>query len=77
SFANQLASAFTLWRNVVQGWSTALTGSGNITITDPLTCVSVTVPAISGMAKASDLTALSNSLKDVAKTTTANTWTQA
>lgn len=28
SFANQLASAFTLWRNVVQGWSTALTGSG-------------------------------------------------
>ncbi|HCB0930859.1 TPA: tail fiber domain-containing protein [Klebsiella variicola subsp. variicola] len=77
SFANQLASAFTLWRNVVQGWSTALTGSGNITITDPLTGVSVTVPAISGMAKASDLTALSNSLKDVAKTTTANTWTQA
>lgn len=77
SFANQLASAFNLWRNVVQGWSTALTGSGNITITDPLTGVSVTVPAISGMAKASDLTALSNSLKDVAKTTTANTWTQA
>lgn len=77
SFANQLASAFTLWRNVVQGWSTALTGSGNITITDPLTGVFVTVPAISGMAKASDLTALSNSLKDVAKTTTANTWTQA
>lgn len=76
SFANQLASAFTLWRNVVQGWSTALTGSGNITITDPLTGVSVTVPAISGMAKASDLTALSNSLKDVAKTTVINTFTQ-
>ncbi|MGT3485432.1 tail fiber domain-containing protein [Klebsiella pneumoniae] len=76
SFANQLASAFTLWRNVVQGWSTALTGSGNITITDPLTGVSVTVPAISGMAKASDLTALSNSLKDVAKTTVTNTFTQ-
>ncbi|EIY5014245.1 TPA: tail fiber domain-containing protein [Klebsiella pneumoniae] len=53
SFANQLASAFTLWRNVVQGWSTALTGSGNITMTDPITGVSVTVPAISGMAKLS------------------------
>lgn len=77
SFANQLASAFTLWRNVVQGWSTALTGSGNITMTDPLTGASVTVPAISGMAKASDLAALSNSLKDAAKTTAANTWTQA
>lgn len=77
SFANQLASAFTLWRNVVQGWSTALTGSGDITMTDPLTGASVTVPAISGMAKASDLAALSNSLKDAAKTTAANTWTQA
>ncbi|MBC5116879.1 tail fiber domain-containing protein [Klebsiella quasipneumoniae] len=77
SFANQLASAFTLWRNVVQGWSTALTGSGDITMTDPLTGASVTVPAISGMAKASDLAAFSNSLKDAAKTTAANTWTQA
>ncbi|MBH8538835.1 tail fiber domain-containing protein [Klebsiella pneumoniae] len=77
SFANQLASAFTLWRNVAQGWSTALTGSGDITMTDPLTGASVTVPAISGMAKASDLAALSNSLKDAAKTTAANTWTQA
>lgn len=77
SFANQLASAFTLWRNVVQGWSTALTGSGDITMTDPLTGASVTVPAISAMAKASDLAALSNSLKDAAKTTAANTWTQA
>ena len=77
SFANQLASAFTLWRNVVQGWSTALTGSGDITMTDSLTGASVTVPAISGMAKASDLAALSNSLKDAAKTTAANTWTQA
>ncbi|MFL9731153.1 tail fiber domain-containing protein [Klebsiella pneumoniae] len=77
SFANQLASAFTLWRNVVKGWSTALTGSGDITMTDPLTGASVTVPAISGMAKASDLAALSNSLKDAAKTTAANTWTQA
>ncbi|HIC0738102.1 TPA: tail fiber domain-containing protein [Klebsiella oxytoca] len=77
SFANQLASAFTLWRNVVQGWSTALTGSGDITMTDPLTGASVTVPAISGMAKASDLAALSNSLKDAARTTAANTWTQA
>ncbi|OUG53985.1 tail fiber domain-containing protein [Klebsiella variicola] len=76
SFANQLASAFTLWRNVVQGWSTALTGSGDITMTDPITGASVTVPAVSGMAKASDLTALSNSLKDAAKTSTANTFTQ-
>ncbi len=58
SFANQLASAFTLWRNVVQGWSTALTGSGNITMTDPITGTQVTVPAIAGMAKASDLDAL-------------------
>ena len=76
SFANQLASAFTLWRNVVQGWSTALTGSGDITMTDPLTGASVTVPAVSGMAKASDLAALSNSLKDAAKTSVANTFTQ-
>lgn len=51
SFANQLASAFTLWRNVVEGWSLALTGSGNITMTDPVTGASVTVPAISGMAR--------------------------
>ena len=58
SFANQLASAFTLWRNVVQGWSTALTGSGDITMTDPITGTQVTVPAIAGMAKASDLDAL-------------------
>ncbi|HHR0883267.1 TPA: tail fiber domain-containing protein [Klebsiella pneumoniae] len=58
SFANQLASAFTLWRNVVQGWSTALTGSGDITMTDPITGTQVTVPAIAGMAKASDLNAL-------------------
>ncbi|EPL7333543.1 tail fiber domain-containing protein [Klebsiella pneumoniae] len=76
SFANQLASAFTLWRNVVQGWSTALTGSGNITMTDPITGASVTVPAVSGMAKASDLAELRNSLKDSAKTSAANTFTQ-
>ncbi|EPE4397964.1 tail fiber domain-containing protein [Klebsiella pneumoniae] len=76
SFANQLASAFTLWRNVVQGWSTALTGSGNITMTDPITGTSVTVPAVSGMAKASDLAELRNSLKDSAKTSAANTFTQ-
>ncbi|WVG12802.1 hypothetical protein VXJ26_27395 (plasmid) [Klebsiella pneumoniae] len=31
SFANQLASAFAFWRSVVEGWSMALTGSGNIT----------------------------------------------
>ena len=36
----------------------ALTGSGNITLTDPLTGKQVTVPAIAGMAKASDLNAL-------------------
>ena len=76
SFANQLASAFTLWRNVVQGWSTALTGSGDITMTDPITGTSVTVPAVSGMAKASDLAELRNSLKDSAKTSAANTFTQ-
>ncbi|HFP9309452.1 TPA: tail fiber domain-containing protein [Raoultella ornithinolytica] len=58
AFANQLASAFALWRNVVAGWSTALTGSGNITLTDPLTGAQVTVPAISGMAKASDVATL-------------------
>ncbi|MGS7352259.1 tail fiber domain-containing protein, partial [Klebsiella pneumoniae] len=33
SFANQLASAFAFWRSVVEGWSMALTGSGNITLT--------------------------------------------
>ncbi|WP_124053867.1 tail fiber domain-containing protein [Klebsiella pneumoniae] len=76
SFANQLASAFTLWRNVVQGWSTALTGSGDITMTDPITGTSVTVPAVSGMARASDLAELRNSLKDSAKTSAANTFTQ-
>lgn len=36
----------------------ALTGSGNITLTDPITGNQVTVPAIAGMAKASDLNAL-------------------
>lgn len=36
----------------------ALTGSGNITLTDPITGKQVTVPAIGGMAKASDLNAL-------------------
>ena len=51
AFANQLASAFSLWRSVVEGWSTALTGSGDITMTDPITGTSVTVPAIKGMAK--------------------------
>lgn len=51
SFANQLASAFSLWRNVVSGWSTALTGSGNLTLTDPTTGTSVTVPALRGMMK--------------------------
>lgn len=50
AFANQLASAFSLWRGVVEGWSAALTGSGNITLTDPITGNSVTVPAIKGMA---------------------------
>lgn len=58
SFANQLASAFAFWRSVVEGWSMALTGSGNITLTDPITGKQVTVPAIGGMAKASDLNAL-------------------
>ncbi|HBX2216200.1 TPA: tail fiber domain-containing protein [Klebsiella pneumoniae] len=58
SFANQLASAFAFWRSVVEGWSMALTGSGNITLTDPITGKQVTVPAIAGMAKASDLKAL-------------------
>jgi hypothetical protein len=58
SFANQLASAFAFWRSVVEGWSMALTGSGNITLTDPITGKQVTVPAIAGMAKASDLNAL-------------------
>ncbi|EPE8723811.1 tail fiber domain-containing protein [Klebsiella variicola] len=51
SFANQLASAFAFWRSVVEGWSMALTGSGNITLTDPITGKQVTVPAIAGMAK--------------------------
>ncbi|HBT4825070.1 TPA: tail fiber domain-containing protein [Klebsiella quasipneumoniae subsp. similipneumoniae] len=58
SFANQLASAFAFWRSVVEGWSMALTGSGNITLTDPITGKQVTVPAIAGMAKASDLDTL-------------------
>lgn len=58
SFANQLTSAFAFWRSVVEGWSMALTGSGNITLTDPITGKQVTVPAIAGMAKASDLNAL-------------------
>ncbi len=58
SFANQLASAFAFWRSVVEGWSMALTGSGNITLTDPITGKQVTVPAIAGMAKASDLNEL-------------------
>ena len=58
SFANQLASAFAFWRSVVEGWSMALTGSGNITLTDPITGKQVTVPAIAEMAKASDLNAL-------------------
>ena len=58
SFANQLASAFAFWRRVVEGWSMALTGSGNITLTDPITGKQVTVPAIAGMANASDLNAL-------------------
>lgn len=58
SFANQLASAFAFWRSVVEGWSMALTGSSNITLTDPITGKQVTVPAIGGMAKASDLNAL-------------------
>ncbi len=58
SFANQLASAFAFWRSVVEGWSMALTGSGDITLTDPITGKQVTVPAIAGMAKASDLDAL-------------------
>ncbi|AVO98626.1 tail fiber domain-containing protein [Klebsiella pneumoniae] len=51
AFANQLASAFSLWRSVVEGWSAALTSTGNITMTDPITGTSVTVPAIKGMAK--------------------------
>lgn len=51
AFANQLSSAFSLWRSVVEGWSAALTGSGNITLTDPMTGNSVTVPAIKGMAR--------------------------
>lgn len=51
AFANQLASAFSLWRSVVEGWSAALTSTGNITMTDPITGVSVTVPAINGMAR--------------------------
>ena len=50
AFANQLSSAFSLWRSVVEGWSAALTGAGNITLTDPMTGKSVTVPAIKGMA---------------------------
>ena len=58
SFANQLASAFAFWRSVVEGWSMALTGSANITLTDPITGKQVTVPAVGGMAKASDLNAL-------------------
>ncbi|HBR1458171.1 TPA: tail fiber domain-containing protein [Klebsiella quasipneumoniae subsp. quasipneumoniae] len=58
SFANQLASAFAFWRSVVEGWSMALTGSGNISLTDPITGKQVTVPAIAGMAKVSDLNAL-------------------
>ena len=58
SFANQLASVFAFWRSVVEGWSMALTGSGNITLTDPITGKQVTVPAIAGMPKASDLNAL-------------------
>ncbi|EOE3811104.1 tail fiber domain-containing protein [Klebsiella pneumoniae] len=58
SFANQLASAFAFWRSVVEGWSMALAGSGDITLTDPITGKQVTVPAIAGMAKASDLNAL-------------------
>lgn len=49
-FANQLASAFSLWRSVVEGWSTALTSTGNITLSDPITGKSVTIPAIKGMA---------------------------
>ena len=36
----------------------ALTGSGNISLTDPITGKQVTVPAIAGMAKVSDLNAL-------------------
>ncbi|HBU7526811.1 TPA: tail fiber domain-containing protein, partial [Klebsiella pneumoniae] len=44
AFANQLASAFSLWRSVVEGWSAALTSTGNITMTDPITGTSVTVP---------------------------------
>ncbi|MGN2428638.1 tail fiber domain-containing protein [Klebsiella electrica] len=51
AFANQLSSAFSLWRSVVEGWSAALTSTGNITMTDPITGISVTVPAIKGMAK--------------------------
>ena len=51
AFANQLASAFSLWRSVVEGWSTALTSTGNITMTDPISGTSVTVTAIKGMAK--------------------------
>ncbi|HDY9206477.1 TPA: tail fiber domain-containing protein [Klebsiella pneumoniae] len=49
-FANQLASAFSLWRSVVEGWSAALTSTGNITLSDPITGKSVTIPAIKGMA---------------------------
>ncbi|WOV29999.1 hypothetical protein R5O47_27160 (plasmid) [Klebsiella pneumoniae] len=64
SFANQLASAFAFWRSVVEGWSMALTGSGNITLTDPITGKQATVPAIAGMAKASDLTRWQNSLEE-------------
>lgn len=51
AFANQLSSAFSLWRQVVEGWSTALTANGNIIMTDPMTGASVEVPAIKGMAK--------------------------
>jgi hypothetical protein len=47
SFANQLSDAFATWRKVVAGWSTALTGTGDVTLEDPMTGNKVTVPTLS------------------------------
>lgn len=47
SFANQLSDAFATWRKVVAGWSTALTGTGDVTLEDPMTGDKVTVPTLS------------------------------
>ena len=46
----------------------ALTGSGDITLTDPITGKQVTVPAIAGMAKASDLNALAKLMEETTST---------